>query len=202
MDKATITLVANMFEKQSELLLTQAKALRDHIDNNTTSSITTTNIETETKKKTKKEKPDPNKPKRPPTGYTLFLTEVIAKYKSDHPEMDPKMVMIEIAKRWSAMDPEEKKEYTDRAAKVKEVYVDNMKAYQQSLEDGTTFHPQEQTSPVEVDSPIAFTNSEKKKKKKRKHSSHHDSSESVGTDENHATTSMSSEKKKKVTKIS
>ncbi|XP_068640700.1 high mobility group B protein 7 [Aristolochia californica] len=76
--------------------------------------------------KSKKEKKvkDPNKPKRPPTAFFVFLDDFRRQYKETNP--DSKNVSA-VAKgggeKWKSMSEEEKKPYLDKAAELKAEYA-------------------------------------------------------------------------------
>ncbi|KAG8334273.1 FACT complex subunit ssrp1 [Homalodisca vitripennis] len=81
------------------------------------------------KRKNKREK-DENAPKRPPTAYFLWFNENREKIKSDNPGI----AFLDIAKKggelWKALD--NKKEYEEKAAKLKEEYSEALKKYKAS----------------------------------------------------------------------
>merc|ERR1712030_225574 len=80
------------------------------------------------KKKGKKEK-DPNKPKRPLSGYFLFMGDERAKVKEEHPDWKTGDIGKELGKRWNNLDATRKKKYTDQAAKGKAQYEKDMEEY-------------------------------------------------------------------------
>merc|ERR1712150_438355 len=80
------------------------------------------------KKKGKKEK-DPNKPKRPLSGYFLFMGDERAKVKEEHPDWKTGDIGKELGNRWNNLDATRKKKYTDQAAKGKAQYEKDMEEY-------------------------------------------------------------------------
>lgn len=92
------------------------------------------------KAKGKKAKPpkDPNAPKRPSTGFFLFVEEKRAEVKASLPPEQRNKVTI-VTKKCGDMWRDEankaaKEEYQARAAKLKEKYKEDLKAYQQTAE--------------------------------------------------------------------
>ena len=55
------------------------------------------------------------KPKRAATGYITFCVAERITIKSESPEMKPKDVVCELAKRWKALSAEERTEWNERA---------------------------------------------------------------------------------------
>jgi len=55
------------------------------------------------------------KPKRAATGYITFCVAERVTIKSETPEMKPKDVVCELAKRWKALSAEERTEWNERA---------------------------------------------------------------------------------------
>lgn len=55
-------------------------------------------------------------PKRPMTGYMLFINEERAKNK------DAKLLAVDLGKKWKALSESEKKSYNDQYKKAKEKY--------------------------------------------------------------------------------
>ncbi|XP_076956794.1 high mobility group B protein 7-like [Bidens hawaiensis] len=73
-------------------------------------------------KKSKKER-DPSKPKKPPTAFFLFMEDFRKSFKEANPDNKKVAVVAkEGGEKWKSMSEEEKKVYTERAAKLKEEY--------------------------------------------------------------------------------
>ncbi|XP_076950553.1 high mobility group B protein 7-like [Bidens hawaiensis] len=73
-------------------------------------------------KKSKKER-DPSKPKKPPTAFFLFMEDFRKSFKEANPDNKKVAVVAkEGGEKWKSMSEEEKKDYTERAAKLKEEY--------------------------------------------------------------------------------
>ncbi|XP_059633300.1 high mobility group B protein 7 [Cornus florida] len=75
-----------------------------------------------TEKKGKKAK-DPNKPKRPPTAFFVFMEEFRKTFKEANPDCKKvSTVAKEGGEKWKSLTVEEKKVYQDRAAELKAEY--------------------------------------------------------------------------------
>ena len=64
---------------------------------------------TEPGKRKRKEKRDPLAPKQPLSAYLLFSQEMRPKLKDEMPDLDPKMVLQEVGKRWKEISAVDKK---------------------------------------------------------------------------------------------
>jgi REP element-mobilizing transposase RayT len=75
---------------------------------------------------------DPNKPKRAPSAYFIWMGEnrakVIAEHKLDASKVTE--VMKKMGELWSKMTDAQKKPFEDKAAKAKEQYEKDMAAYE------------------------------------------------------------------------
>merc|ERR1712112_323605 len=78
--------------------------------------------------KAKKEK-DPNKPKRPLSGYFLFMGDERNKVREEHPDWKTGEIGKELGKRWNTLDASRKKKYQDQADKAKAKYDKEMETY-------------------------------------------------------------------------
>ncbi|GBG25109.1 FACT complex subunit SSRP1 [Hondaea fermentalgiana] len=84
------------------------------------------------KKKTKKER-DPNAPKKPSNSYQLYSAHIREQAKGD-----VKYSFAELSEKWKALSDEDKVPYEEEAAKLKEKYAQDMKAYEaKKKEEGT-----------------------------------------------------------------
>merc|ERR1711890_129200 len=77
----------------------------------------------------KKEK-DPNAPKRPLSGYFLFMADERKKVTDAHPDWKVGDIAKELGSRWSNLDEKLKAKYQDKAAKDKERYAKEMEQYE------------------------------------------------------------------------
>ncbi|BAT93625.1 high mobility group B protein 7-like isoform X1 [Vigna umbellata] len=73
---------------------------------------------------------DPNKPKRPPTAFFVFLDEFRKTFKEANPDSkDVKRVGKEAGEKWRSMSEEDKKPYLDKVAELKAEYEKAMESY-------------------------------------------------------------------------
>ncbi|XP_020530532.1 HMG1/2-like protein isoform X2 [Amborella trichopoda] len=88
-------------------------------------------------KATKKMGKDPNKPKRPPTAYFVFLEEFREKYKRDNPN---NKLASQVAKacgvKWKSMSDQDKAPYVAKAAQKKALYDSSLEEYRKKQEGG------------------------------------------------------------------
>ncbi|KAJ6822345.1 HMG1/2-like protein [Iris pallida] len=91
-----------------------------------------------TKKLTKKElkaQKDPNKPKRPPSAFFVFLEEFRKIYKQDHPNVKAVSAVGKAGgEKWKSLSAAEKAPYEAKAAKRKSEYEKQMSAYNKKQE--------------------------------------------------------------------
>ncbi|KNA04843.1 hypothetical protein SOVF_195910 [Spinacia oleracea] len=86
--------------------------------------------ESKSKKRKLSKVKDPNMPKRPMSGYFLFLEDFRKVYKEEHPDSKGvKEVAKEAGAKWKSMTDEEKKPYQDKYAELKVEYEKAMEAY-------------------------------------------------------------------------
>ncbi|KAF9674617.1 hypothetical protein SADUNF_Sadunf10G0145600 [Salix dunnii] len=94
------------------------------------------------KKRVKKEKTtkkDPNKPKRPPSAFFVFLEEFRKTYKQEHPNVKAVSAVGKAGgEKWKSLSAAEKAPYEAKAAKRKSDYEKLMTAYnkKQETDDG------------------------------------------------------------------
>jgi len=92
------------------------------------------NKEPKKKSKARKKKPpkDPNAPKRPSTGFFLFVSEKRAEVKASLlPEQQNKVTLVtkKCGELWSNSSEETKASFKDRSKKLKEKYDEDLAAY-------------------------------------------------------------------------
>jgi len=75
---------------------------------------------------------DKNAPKRPLSGYFLFMQEIRAKTKKENKNASMTELGSIMAAQWSAKTDAQKKPYNAKAAKAKAVYVKKMEAYKKT----------------------------------------------------------------------
>ncbi|XP_058736629.1 HMG1/2-like protein isoform X2 [Vicia villosa] len=89
------------------------------------------------RKQTKKAAKDPNRPKRPPSAFFVFMSDFREQYKKDHPtNKSVAAVGKACGEEWKSLTEEEKAPYVARALKKKEEYDITLKAYTKKLEGG------------------------------------------------------------------
>ncbi|KAB1224334.1 High mobility group B protein 1 [Morella rubra] len=91
-----------------------------------------------TQKKQKNAKKDPNKPKRPPSAFFVFLEEFRIDFKKEHPDVKAVSAVGKAGgQRWKSLSDAEKAPYEAKAAKRKTEYEKLMKAYNKKQESTT-----------------------------------------------------------------
>ncbi|KAB1217745.1 High mobility group B protein 1 [Morella rubra] len=86
-------------------------------------------------KKAKLDKKDPNKPKRPPTAFFVFLEEFRKTYKEEHPNVKAVSAVGKAGGgKWKTMTAEEKAPYEAKSAQMKSEYEKLMIAYNKKQE--------------------------------------------------------------------
>lgn len=168
--------------------------------------------ETSHKKKVKAPK-DPNRPKRPLSGYQLFMADNNAKFKEENPEASATDIMSLVARAWSVVDPKKKEGYLTKANALKEQYAADVSEYvaNKADHDGHDVEAAKATKKKEPKAPKATSSSSSapapkpaapvvpavaapivapptpntsSKKHEEKSSKKHKRSESVGSEEN------------------
>ncbi|KAJ8647520.1 hypothetical protein MRB53_000543 [Persea americana] len=90
------------------------------------------------KKLTKKEKAvkkDPNKPKRPPSAFFVFLEEFRKVYKQEHPNVKAVSAVGKAGgEKWKSLSDAEKAPFEAKAAKRKADYEKQISAYNKKQE--------------------------------------------------------------------
>lgn len=81
-------------------------------------------------KNVKPAKKDPNKPKRPPTAFFVFLEEFRTIFKQEHPKVKAVSAVGKAGgEKWKSLSKAEKAPYEAKAAKRKSEYEKLMAAY-------------------------------------------------------------------------
>ncbi|XP_061351432.1 HMG1/2-like protein isoform X1 [Gastrolobium bilobum] len=87
------------------------------------------------RKQSKKAAKDPNKPKRPPSAFFVFMAEFREQYKKEHPNNKSVSVVGKASgDKWKSMSDAEKAPYVAKAEKKKEEYDRSILAYNRKLE--------------------------------------------------------------------
>jgi hypothetical protein len=82
-----------------------------------------------TKEKKEKKAKDPNAPKKPMGAYMWFCKDKREDVKKAHPEWGVADIGKELGALWKKVTDKEKKKYEEQAAKDKERYEKESKAY-------------------------------------------------------------------------
>lgn len=84
------------------------------------------------KRKNAKKVKDPNKPKHPPSGYQMFISENKEALKQTNPTLDQKDIFTRLGNEWSVLVEADKQVYLSRAAELKVNYDVVIKNYQEN----------------------------------------------------------------------
>ncbi|KAG2686012.1 hypothetical protein I3760_10G155100 [Carya illinoinensis] len=86
-------------------------------------------------KKQRNAKKDPNKPKRPPSAFFVFLEEFRKEFKKEHPDVKAVSAVGKAGgQRWKSLSDAEKAPFEAKAAKRKSDYEKLMKVYDKKQE--------------------------------------------------------------------
>ncbi|XP_057958917.1 HMG1/2-like protein [Malania oleifera] len=89
------------------------------------------------KKAAKKAVKDPNKPKRPPSAFFVFMEEFRKQYKEKHPGNKSVSVVGKAGgDKWKSLTDEEKAPFIAKAEKRKTEYTKTMQAYNKKMAEG------------------------------------------------------------------
>ncbi|XP_019423915.1 PREDICTED: HMG1/2-like protein isoform X1 [Lupinus angustifolius] len=89
------------------------------------------------RKQTKKAAKDPNKPKRPPSAFFVFMADFREEFKKENPNnKSVAAVGKACGSKWKEMSDAEKAPYVAKAAKKKEEYEKTLRAYTNGLASG------------------------------------------------------------------
>ncbi|CAJ2646766.1 HMG1/2-like protein isoform X1 [Trifolium pratense] len=90
-------------------------------------------------KQSKKANKDPNKPKRPPSAFFVFMSEFRERFKKENPNNKSVAVVGKAGgKEWKLMTAADKAPYMATAEKKKEEYEKAIRAYNLGLSEGKT----------------------------------------------------------------
>lgn len=124
-NKALDLLLIDLLEQQAALLKAQIIQLKV----NAGVKVDAPSDDSDRKKRTK-QIVDPNKPKRSPSGYHLFMSDHTGNFKLSNPGMSQTEIMTIIAKRWTDLDQASRKVYLDKADKLKAQYIKELHEYE------------------------------------------------------------------------
>jgi len=89
-------------------------------------------------KKEKKAKKDPNKPKRPPSAFFVFLDEFRKEYKQANPNANSVSAVGKAGgEKWRALSDADKAPYVAKAEKKKAEYEKSMATYNKQKDSNT-----------------------------------------------------------------
>ncbi|CAL0311690.1 unnamed protein product [Lupinus luteus] len=89
------------------------------------------------RKQKKKAAKDPNKPKRPPSAFFVFMAEFREQFKKENPNnKSVAAVGKACGSKWKAMTDADKAPYIAKAEKKKEEYEKTLRAYTNGLATG------------------------------------------------------------------
>uniref|UniRef100_A0A0D9XGH9 HMG box domain-containing protein n=1 Tax=Leersia perrieri TaxID=77586 RepID=A0A0D9XGH9_9ORYZ len=101
-------------------------------------------------RKTKAEK-DPNKPKRPPSAFFVFMEQFRKDYKEKHPTVKQVSVIGKAGgDKWKSMSEAEKAPFVTKAEKLKAEYTKKIDAYNNKQAGGPTTSGDSDKSKSEV----------------------------------------------------
>ncbi|CAN6167916.1 unnamed protein product, partial [Urochloa humidicola] len=94
---------------------------------------------------------DPNKPKRPPSAFFVFMEEFRKDYKEKHPNVKQVSVIGKAGgEKWKSLSESEKAPYVSKAEKLKAEYTKKIDAYNNKQSDGPTASGDSDKSKSEV----------------------------------------------------
>ncbi|KAF7809585.1 HMG1/2-like protein [Senna tora] len=89
------------------------------------------------RKQSKKAAKDPNKPKRAPSAFFVFMSEFREQYKKQHPDNRSVAAVAKAGgNEWKSMSDAEKAPFIAKAGKEKEKYEKSIQAYNKRLAEG------------------------------------------------------------------
>ncbi|KAJ8753930.1 hypothetical protein K2173_000184 [Erythroxylum novogranatense] len=106
-------------------------------------------------KKDKKAKKDPNKPKRPPSAFFVFLEEFRQTFKKENPNVSSVAAVGKAGgEKWKSLSPAEKAPYEAKAAKRKAEYGKLMNAYNKKQDDAEEDEEKEEVEDEEEEEEV------------------------------------------------
>ncbi|KAJ3279992.1 High mobility group [Borealophlyctis nickersoniae] len=92
---------------------------------------------------------DPNAPKAPLSSYLLFCQDARLRLREQHPDWSQKDVVKEMGRQWKEIGNEDKKEYHERALRLREEYNHAMSLYKDRGPGGTSPSGTHHTLPLD-----------------------------------------------------
>lgn len=157
MDRKIATTLTTMFEEQIALLQKNVKILKElQATVLVVPEIKPVVIVDESSVKISKKKPkkivDPNKPKRPLTGYQLYMADNNTSIKEANPDANATLIMTLLAKGWSSLQTDVKDQYMKKGEQLRESYQRELLDYLSKggeIIDMVTIPSETTTLPVE-----------------------------------------------------
>lgn len=75
----------------------------------------------------------PLKPKKPQTAFILFLNQVRQRFVNETPNIKPSEVVKKASLKWAELDPSEKEDFRRQYNKNYEIYIKELKKFEDSL---------------------------------------------------------------------
>jgi len=123
------SLLVGLLEEQAALIQRQIQRLKSSdgttavpVSSSSTAAAETSKKGSDGSKKKVKEPIDPNKPKRPLSGYQLFMADHTNKHKEANPGISQTDLMSAVAKMWKEVSHDVKEKYMANADKLKHAY--------------------------------------------------------------------------------
>jgi hypothetical protein len=116
------------YEEQVSLLQKQIKELKSFAKDDKKAEATAEKAAHKGQQR-KKEPVDPNRPKRAPSAYLLFMADQQGPFKAAHPDMSQVEIMTSLGKKWGTLSAGEKASFEKRAATLKADFQRKMLAY-------------------------------------------------------------------------
>ncbi|XP_029049903.1 transcription factor A, mitochondrial-like [Osmia bicornis bicornis] len=77
----------------------------------------------------------PPKPKKPQSAFFLYLNHVRSKFMQENPNLRAPEIVKKASEKWAELDPLEKEDFRKQYSQNYEMYVQELKAYNDSLTD-------------------------------------------------------------------
>ena len=130
-----VDIMITLLERQASFLQQAIKAFKDLAAGEGTSEIgQAVMAASKTSKKLKKKlATDPNKPKRSPSGYHLYMSVHTSSFKEENPDKNQTEILAVVAKKWRESTFDEKSIYMKQAAALKDEYDLKLEEYNEGL---------------------------------------------------------------------
>jgi len=132
---------AQYISQNSTLKETYVKAMKKYKESSSYRKHQEVVAEHKKKMDRKHYKKDPNAPKRPPSAYMIYISEVRDKVVKENPGIEVNDVLKKIGSLWRNLDKKEEAKYQKKAEKLRAKYEKELTAYQKT--DGYKAHQAE-----------------------------------------------------------